>query len=138
MFMAYHYRTNWLLSANLKDNLQERTNEGNAEPVVNADGALPSPPVSDRAPMALLPPFLEHTWEVIRSPGSGCTANDTGCRGVVFLPTGRTTLGCYSRFRAPCAKAEARHERAPILCLVSSRSTLYPSVLHTLLLSLPQ
>lgn len=39
--MACYYRTNCLLSANLKDNLRERSGEGNAEPVVNAAGALP-------------------------------------------------------------------------------------------------
>lgn len=98
--MACYYRTNCLLSANLKDNLQERSGEGNVEPVVNAAGALPGRPLSDRAAMPL-PRFPEHTWEVMPSPGSRSTAH-TGCRGAGLLPTGRTTLGCYSRFRAPC------------------------------------
>lgn len=94
-FIAYYYRTNWVLSANQKDNLPERTNEGNAKPAVNAVGAMPSSPLSDQAPMLLLSPFPEHTWEVIPSP-----ANNTGW-GVVFLPKGGTTLACYSGFRAP-------------------------------------
>lgn len=93
-FIAYYYRTNWLLSANQKDNLPEKINEGNAKPAVNAVGALSSSPLSDRAPILLLSPFPEHTWEVIPSPDT-----NTGW-GVVFLLKGGTTLWCYSWFRA--------------------------------------
>lgn len=76
MCIAYYYRTNWLLSANLKDNLQERTNEGNAEPVVNADGVRSGttpllPLVSDRAPCPYCPLFLNIPGKLSSPLGAG-------------------------------------------------------------------